>query len=92
LYQGDDRYTKDVVACIWYRCGGCSVLSFTPDPKTLALITIDGSSVTFASREQDKIVLVTKGEGRKLGTMDEKTRLQQFDKRLLVLMQKGWRE
>jgi hypothetical protein len=69
------------------------VLSFAPDPRTLALVTIDGSPIAFGSLElEDKIVLVTKGESRKLGTMDEKTRLQRYDKRLLLLVQKGWRE
>jgi hypothetical protein len=80
FYHGDSRRIKDVVARVWYRCGGCSVLSFAPDPRTLALVTVDGSPVLFDSLEQeDKIVLVTKGEGCKLDTMDEKTRLQQFD-------------
>jgi hypothetical protein len=42
LYQGNDRHMKDVAARVWYPCGGCSVLSFAPDPRTLALVTIDG--------------------------------------------------
>jgi hypothetical protein len=87
-----DAHVRAVVECVWRRCDGCSVLSFAPDPRTLALVTVDGTAVSFDSWEQaDKIVLVTKGEGRKLDTMDEETRLQQFDKRLLVLVQNGWK-
>jgi hypothetical protein len=49
LHHGDDKRIKDVVARVWYRCGGCSVLSFAPDPRTLALVTVDGSPVLFDS-------------------------------------------
>jgi hypothetical protein len=69
---------------------GCSVLSFAPDPRTLALVTVDGTPVSYDSWEHaDKIVLVTKGEA---DTMDQEERMKQFDKRLLVLVQSGWKQ
>jgi hypothetical protein len=88
-----DWHIRTVVERVWNRCDGCSVLSFAPDPRTLALVTVDGTPVSYDSWEHaDKIVLVTKGEGRKLDTMDRETRFQQFDKRLLVLVQNGWKQ
>jgi hypothetical protein len=86
------RYIRAVVERVWDRCDGCSVLSFAPDPRTLVLVTVDGTPVSFDSWEHaDKIVLVTKGEARKLDTMDQEERMKQFDKRLLVLVQNGWK-
>lgn len=93
VHAPDEAHIRDVILRIWNRCDHGSVLSFEPNVRKLEIVTIDGTPVAFGDpNEENKLVLVTKADARKLAPLSEADRLGRFDPRLIALVDGGWAE
>lgn len=87
----NEEHTRDVILHVWDRCDHGSVLSFEPNVLKLEIVTIDGTPVTFGDpSEENKLVLVSKADARKLAQLSEADRLARFHPKLIELVDGGW--